>query len=196
MRKWFSSSQAAGAAAVIAGMLWILVAAVKLFGPVYWAPSSPIDYLGVGTFSLALVGLMPALLGLHRQQQLQSGRLGAWAFRATFVGAAAAAVGNALESAFDPMAGAGLLMLTGLVLYLPGILLLGLGLVPLGIATLRARVFPRWAGWAIILGLPAQILTDRGGLFLFGLIWIALGAHLLIRGRSAARSRRQDLVGV
>ncbi len=185
MRSGIRSSQAAGAAAVIAGMLWILVAAVKLFGPVYWAPSSPIDYLGVGTFSLALVGLMPALLGIHRQQQFQSGRLGAWAFRATFLGAAAAGVGNVLEDAFDPMAGDGLLMLTGLVLYLPGVVLLGFGLVPLGVATLRARVFPRWAGWAIILGLPAQILTDRGGLFLFGLLWIALGWHLVARKQPA-----------
>ena len=186
MRKWIASSQAAGAAAMVAGLLWILVAILKLSGPVYWAPSSDVDYLGLLTFSLALLGLMPALLGLHSQQRHRSGRLGAWAFRAAFVGAAAAGIGSLLERGVGPTAGGGLIMLTGFVIYLPGILLLGFGVVLLGVATLRAKVFPRWVGWAIILGLPAQILMDQGGLFLFGLLWIALGWYLFVRSQPAA----------
>ena len=116
---WLRSRKAAGSAALVAGLLWILAAVLYAFGPVAWAPASSFDYLGVVAFILAMLALMPAVLGLHLQQVERSGRLGLWGFRAAFLGAAAAAIGRLLE-AFGPFAGEGVLMLTGYVLYLPG----------------------------------------------------------------------------
>jgi hypothetical protein len=55
-----------------------------------------------------------------------------------------------------------------------------LGFLLLGIATLRARVLPQWAGVALILVLPvAALLGDYGGGLVLGIVWLALGYVLL-----------------
>jgi hypothetical protein len=192
---WLLGRQAAALAAVVAGLLWIVVALLYAFGPVSWVPPSSVDYLGVAAFVVAVVALMPALLGVHLQQHQESGRLGRWGFRAAFLGAAAAGIGRLLE-AFGPFPGEGVIMLVGYAIYLPGITLLGVGLVLLGVATFRARGLPRWVGPAIALGLPALLLIEFGGLFLFGLIWVAIGAHLaLSRSQTTPRRRGRSVVG-
>jgi hypothetical protein len=172
------SIQVGGLAAVLDGLLWILRAGVGLSDPAYWNPSSGTDYLAVALYSAALLGLLPALLVLHTQQRGRSGRLGRWAFGAAFIGAAAAGIGNLAEDWFR-------LGLVGLVLYLPGILLLTGGLLLLGVATVRANVFPRWCGWALLVGLLGLVLIERGGGLVLGLVWIALGSLLLAaKGRN------------
>jgi hypothetical protein len=66
------------------------------------------------------------------------------------------------------------------LLLLLGLLGMLLGFVLLGIATLRARVLPQWAGVALILVLPvAALLGDYGGGLVLGIVWLALGYVLL-----------------
>jgi hypothetical protein len=70
-----------------------------------------------------------------------------------------------------------------------------LGLVPLGVATLRARVLPRWCGVLLIvavMGIPVYFaLGNYGGAILYGLVWLGLGYTLwLERGKSAEQSPR------
>jgi hypothetical protein len=66
------------------------------------------------------------------------------------------------------------------LLLLLGLLGMLLGFLLLGIATLRARVLPQWAGVALILVLPvAALLGDYGGGLVLGIVWLALGYVLL-----------------
>ena len=174
------SLQASGVVAVVDGLLWILHAGVGRSDPVYWQPTSGADYLAVALFSAALLGLLPPLLTLHLQQRGHSGRVGAWAFAAAFLGAAAAGIGNLLEDWFG-------IRLIGLVLYLPGSLLLSVGLVRLGVAPIKAKVVPRWCGWALIVGLLGFLVVSVGGGFVLGLVWGALGVFFLTLTRSNGR---------
>lgn len=162
-----------GLAAIVDGLLWLLHAAVALSGPAYWDASSGADYLAVALYSAALLGLLPALLALHAEQWGRAGRLGTWGFAAACVGAAAAGIGNLVEDWFR-------VEFAGLALYLPGVLLLTIGLLLLGVATLRAQLLPRWCGWALVASLLGLVLIERGGDFVIGLAWVALGSFLLV----------------
>lgn len=52
------------------------------------------------------------------------------------------------------------------------------------VSILKARVFPRWTGAVILLGtLALQLASQQGGIYAFGLAWVAVGAALLMRGR-------------
>jgi len=179
------TTRAAGVVALVAGLLWLLRAWVQLADPVYWDPHSWIDYLAVALYSAAMVALTPPLAGLQRQQEAHAGRLGRWTFYVTFWGAAATGIGNLLEDGLGPVfrpAG-----LVGLLLYLLGFAFLFLGLIPFGIAVLRAGVLARWIGVALILAVPVLLtFWERGGAALFGLIWIAIGGYLLDRSRRPA----------
>jgi hypothetical protein len=55
------------------------------------------------------------------------------------------------------------------------------GFVLYGIATLRARVLPRWYGLALIVALPVSLPLAGYGTALFGLILLALGYALWLR---------------
>ncbi len=86
------------------------------------------------------------------------GRLGrprTWGFCATCVGAAAAGIGNLAEDWLG-------LGFVGLAIYLPGILFLTIGLLLLGVATVRAHLLPRWCGWALISDLLGLVPIEWG----------------------------------
>ena len=63
-----------------------------------------------------------------------------------------------------------------------------IGFVLYGVATLRARVLPRWCGVALIVAFPAAIASGTYAYFWLGLVWLALG-YLLWRKRSTATER-------
>ncbi len=57
-----------------------------------------------------------------------------------------------------------------------------IGFVLYGVATLQARVLPRWCGVGLIVGLPVTIvLGEIWGFVAFGLLWLALGYTLWSR---------------
>jgi len=65
---------------------------------------------------------------------------------------------------------------------------MSLGLVLLGVATLRARVLPRWCGVGLIALVVFSALGAFGGFLVVGLLWLALGYALLSQpGASVAR---------
>lgn len=167
-----------GLVAIGDGILWLLRAAVALSEPAYWDASSGADYLAVAAYSAALLGLLPALLALHGRQWGRAGRPGTWGFAAACVGAAAAGIGNLVEDWFR-------VEFAGPMLYLPGVLLLSAGLLLLGVATIRAQLLPRWCGWTLIASLLGLLLIERGGGFVVGLVWVALGFFFLVaKGRN------------
>jgi hypothetical protein len=163
-------------AALLVGLLWLLTAAIAFRDPAYIEPRTPLDHLAVWSLSLAL-GVLPwPLWALHRLQAPRDGFLGYQATVATGLGSVAAAVGSLIVAGVVPgTADAGDL---GAVVYLTGIVLLILGLLPLGVATLRARALPRWMGGFLLAGCPLMILSEQGGLVAFGLGWLAVGTHL------------------
>src|SRR5215217_5616744 len=75
-----------------------------------------------------------------------------------------------------------------------GLLIVMVGLVLYGVATLQARVLPRWCGVGLIVGVPVLIgisvvseeYGEMLGGILFGLLWLALGYILWSESGAAA----------
>ena len=171
-----------GLAAILAGVAWG-VSGIIHFAVVYpeagTGPSGSIsDYLIEGAHAVAEAGMLGALLGLRAWQAPRYGWLGAVGFALAFLGSAllcaitviAIISGDALGEAV-----LGTIFVSGVLGWLVGFPLLG-------IATLRARVMPRWAGVLLIAYFPlfAFLLSSYGwGGIMLGLLWLALGTALL-----------------
>jgi hypothetical protein len=175
-----------GLAAMLDGMLWI---ANDLGGrlspdPDDWDCNSSYDLVTNAIDSAAFLVLLAALVGLHARQRERYGTLGAVGFFAAFVGAAMVGIANPAEHCLG--------LPLGILVYTPGILLLSAGMLVLGIATVVARVLPRWCGMALIIGLLAIFFgAESGGMLVFGLVWLALGYVLWSqRGVSAGQPSR------
>ena len=95
--------------------------------------------------------------------------------------------------------GASLILVVGLVVDMPESLFFGwlrltaylfmlVGFVLLGVATLQAKILPRWCGVGLIISLPTTIPLEEFGGMLFGLLLLALGYVLWSRrGTPAGR---------
>ncbi|MFD2091410.1 hypothetical protein [Blastococcus deserti] len=136
-------------------------------------------YLIESSDAVAFAGVLAALVGLHAAQAPRHGRLGTAGFAAAFAGTACLLVAAVLY-----------------VLRVGGVLVLDLleygafvgwlvGFPFLGIATLRARVLPRWCG-VLVTSYPAvlalaYVLVDFAGeaRVLLGLPWWAVAYALL-----------------
>ena len=144
-----------------------------LLNPEYWDFSSPLDYLNIVAEGLAQLLMLGGLVGLYARQSRVYGRLGATGFYAAFVGTALWAFGN-----LGGIPDFGIVGFANAIYFL-GFPLMNIGLLLLGIATLRARVLPRWSGPALIIGLVALwVLGGNGGGLVFGLVWVVLGFAL------------------
>ncbi len=178
--------------ALLAGMVLIAIGLIPLviLGPValyFGGTATAQDYVLEILFSIALVGMLAGIVGFHARQAPNYGRLGTAGFFAAFVGvffllASTVATILAGREVLD------LLFILGFVGSLVGFVLLG-------VATLRARVFPRWCGVLLIvavLGIPVYFaLGNYGGAILYGLVWLGLGYGLwLERGMSAEQPSR------
>jgi len=182
--KW---KEVLGAVAVaFAGVAWIVSSVLRI--------TLPTDDYGATIFVIALIGTLVGLVGLHPRQAPSYGWLGLAGFLAAFVGTALALVGGVGGALEDLTFWFGTIK----VLFSIGFYGMLVGLALLGVATLRARVLPRWCRVALILTGPVVIfvlsvmppygLTGRlysGGMVL-GLIWLALGYVLWSRGGVSA----------
>ena len=162
---------------------------------------------------LNLIGGLFLLLGLtamYAYQSRQAGTLGLIGFVLAFLGLAALEVGTsaidggvrpllAVNPATQSLAQTGSSLSQGGpgfdIVFLIGFVAIILGEILYGIATLRARVFPRWAAVLIIVGVPAIFLggllpvvgNKPEALTLLGLAWC--GYFLLAnKGVPAAKS--------
>jgi len=180
----------AGVAFIVLLLIPVAFMVLKLHPDAY--PGSPFNVWGSVLFIAAWLLLVVGLAGFHALQKERYGLIGHAGFYTVIVGASAqivAGIGVALGS-------------TALeVLDFPGVLVVMVGLVLYGVATLQARVLPRWCGVGFVIGLPAWrgigIVSEYGGPLgvtigltlggiLFGLLWLALGYILWSESGAAA----------
>ena len=172
-----------GLAGMLSGMAFIVLMVIPE------TPPGSFSYvLGSFVFLAALLLLLVGLAGFHALQKGNYGRIGRAGFYTILVGASAqlvAQIGLALGST------------TLEFLDFVGLLVVLVGFVLYGAATLQARVLPRWCGIGFIAGLPVWLAVSivlgdgYGGLLggiLFGLLWLALG-YVLWSRRDIATER-------
>ncbi len=159
-----------GLAAMLAGVVFLVDEILGLMNP---AP-----YLDV-MFVVAMLFVLAGMVGFHALQQGHYGRLGWVGFYAIVVGVLAQVLGLVL-----------LLLGSMALLWLIPVATLAVlvGFALYGVATLRARVLPRWCGVALIVAFPAAIALGTYAYFWLGLVWLALG-YVLWRQRSTATER-------
>ena len=175
--------------ALLAGVAWMALGLVDMATFGGWGSEVLSSaFLEAMLYSVALVGTLGGVVGLHARQTPSYGRFGTAGFLATFTGTAILLVGLVLSflvgglfgAAFlDPVLGAGLWCAL-------------LGFVLLGAATLRLEALPRWCGVALIVCLPLAItLGDYGGGIVLGLLWLAVGYALLFQHDVSALIRNR-----
>jgi hypothetical protein len=167
-------------AAFASGALWIAGGILHLVYPqdLPGMLGYVLNYLGTAVFSAAYLGMLGGLVGLHAHQMDCYGKLGRAGFLLAFVGAALAFVGQATSGIFPQNGTLGWLFSDPGFGFQAGILLTSLGLVLMGIATLRAGVLPRWCGFGLVALVIFLALGAYGGFVVAGLIWLALGYAL------------------
>ena len=133
----------------------------------------------VALFVVALLLTAAGLVALHTLQNDSYGLLG----RAGFY-IALAAVAARILGAVVFLAGSSALEWISL----PGTLGMLVGFVLYGVATLQARVLPRWYGLALIVSMPVSLPLAMYGTVLFGLFLVVLGYVLWLR-RDATTER-------
>jgi hypothetical protein len=178
-------------AALASGALWIAGGILHLA-----YPQDPpgmlgyyLNYVGTAVFSVAYLGMLGGLVGLHARQMDSYGRLGRAGFLLAFAGALLAFVGQATSGIFPQNGTLGWLFSDPGFGFQAGILLTSLGLLLMGIATLRAGVLPRWCGFGLINLVIFLALGVYGGFVVAGLIWLALGYELTSGKRGVVGSR-------
>lgn len=127
---------------------------------------------------VAALLVVVGLLGLRALQKDNYGRIGRGGFWTVVVASLAQVLGvvvfwlgsKALSWLVFPVA----------------FLALPVGLIIYGVATLKARVLPRWCGLGLIIIPPVTVvLGDDYGSVLLGLLWLALGYVLWSRREAA-----------
>jgi hypothetical protein len=155
--------------ALIMAIAWFASGVVAFTVPGGQGPGDPGElrfYLIEGLHGLGEIGLLGALIGIHRRQASAYGRLGTFGFRAAFIGTAGLVVATALWLLFvavgsetwyvdEGLAPGNLLTFAAFVIGMLGWLV---GFPTLGIATLRAGRLPAWVGWLLIAFVPVVVV--------------------------------------
>jgi hypothetical protein len=176
-----------GVAFIVLPLIPMVFMVLKLLPDAY--PGTPFNVLVGVLFITAWLLLLVGLAGFHALQKGHYGRIGRAGFYTVIAGASVMIVTQILTWV-------GLALgITALALPDPvGLLIVMVGLVLYGVATLQARVLPRWCGVGFIVGVPVLIGTSvvsveyggpLGGI-LFGLLWLALGYVLWSESGAAA----------
>lgn len=167
-------------AAMLGGMAYVSEAAV-------FAASPGGALQGLVSFAAILLTAV-GLAGFHAFQKGSYGRLGQGGFYAAIAGSLVM-IGAVTTSLFagggyleEPFAGAA---------FGTGFLVLMVGWIIFGAATLRAKVLSLWCGVAFIVVGPQGLLPtgDYAGVVVAGLVWMALGYALWTRREDAPRPR-------
>ena len=164
---------------MVGGVVWVLFGIIGAAGgPVVAAQPFPL-LLSIIAELLGALGLV----GFHALQQGSYGDLGKWGFYTTIAGIAAQVLGT-LVALFGSAA------LTWLV-FPVGFLLIFVGLVLYGGATLEARLLPLWCGVVLIITMPVDFLLQQYGGIWVGLVFLALGYVLWLRRDTAPTPRER-----
>ena len=156
---------------VLGSVIWVVLGLSSVVGYLQAIPGRE----DVVLFVVAMLLTTAGLVGLHTLQKDSYGRLGRTGFYVALAAIAAHVLGAVLylagNSAFQwlssPVGAFG--MLIGFVLY--------------GIATLRARVLPRWYGLTLAVSMPVSLglghlLAAYWSSLSFGLFFLVLGYAL------------------
>jgi hypothetical protein len=173
--------------AVVAGTAWAFSGVVALVFADRYGTTDPTGtlyfYLFEGAHVVADVGILLALLGFRARQVPGYGPLGTAGFVLAFVGTTLVWFCGMSWLIFLDASNA----LVVAVVWDIALLCSFVGLPLLGIATFRARTFPRWAGMLLVAYIPllsvAVFFNGQGGIMLLfltlvGLLWLALGYAL------------------
>lgn len=179
-----------GLAAMLAGVAWAS-SGIFHFALVYPAEGTgPMDelpaYLIEFAHAIAEAAMLVALLGLRARQAPAYGSLGKVGFVLAFLGSAILAVITVFTTVTQGAGGETFLTL----IFVSGVLGWFVGFPLLGIATLRAKVLPRWCGVLLLAYFPLFVflLNSYGwGGIVLGLLWLALGYALLSERGKAVR---------
>ena len=154
-------------------------------------------HVSSGLRLLSIILLLWALIGIYGPQSRAAGTFGLWAFVVVFLGTVLIAANTWAEvfvyptlAQVAPNVWSGSVMevssylALGLTLSFP---LFGIGLILFGVATFRARVYPRWAAVLLIIGIPVTMFLDPTagtfqesiGQILWGFAVAALGWYAL-----------------
>jgi hypothetical protein len=200
---------------MVGGVLLLTASFVFLVGPPFlYSLGLPerdypaLQYLQVVSLVAALLLVPVGMVGFHVLQRHSYGRealIGLWA---VIVGSLVMVLGGVVFvtlgqwgdvlQATPPLVWVALGLL-GLVVGLVS-MVVGFGLY--GVATLRAKVLPRWCGVAFITALPAALASSillgflgfyivLGFFIVFGLAWLALGYALWARREAPAFQQPQ-----
>ncbi len=154
-----------GLAAMIAGVAFILDILLVLTVDGRW---TNVVYI------IAALFMLVGLVGLHTLQKNNYGRTALGGLWTVVVATLGQVLGIIVFLLVDSEA------LDWLV-FPVGFVAVPVGLIIYGVATLQAKVLPRWCGLGLIIIPPISIvLGDYGGI-LFGLLWLALGYVLWSR---------------
>jgi hypothetical protein len=186
------SSPACVAAGVLAVATLVLFAVVVGSGTISEAATSPAFYAPTVAALVSTVLLLVGLVGLFVRQAGELGTLGLAGFVIAVVGTALAAGGqwtyvfvlpylaeNAPALA-DTSSGS---VVAGFML---SYLVMAAGWLLFGIATLRTRVFPRWASVLLIVGAAVTVLPMPSRTLLLGIAVACLGVVLARPARGPA----------
>lgn len=189
----------AGTAATVAAagaLAWIALAGDSILRP------DPLEYRDA-LFLVPWILYAVTLACIHRLQRHRAGAVERWGFRLVMVTAGLVAVASV-----DLVLGIEAVQVLGFPL---GALAWTLAMVALGVGTVRAGVFPRRMGWAIVLSQPLTIalavllslvgveLHERGGYsgaLAHGAVMLVLAAGLRSAGRSAEAMDRRGATAV
>ena len=163
----------------LGGTVWLLLGLFSLFDGLLTIPGREDD---VVLLALGLVLTAAGLVGPHTLQKERYGLLG----RAGFYIAVASLLARALRDVIFLAGGQTLLHW----IVWPSTWSMMVGLVLMGVATLRAGVLPRWYGLTLIVSILPVLLPIRAlGTALFGMIMLVLGFALWMRsGAEQVRS--------
>lgn len=162
---------------VFSGVLVTLRAAIELADPVYWEPSSFLDYSAAILTTVAWVVTGVALLSWWQSSPIRRGRL---LLLIGGIGTAVSGVGNLLEDVFDVEFGELLFTLGGMV----GAISILMGAV----LVLTVKDSLRWTGLFLLAFIAGGFFPDDGGEFLSGASLGGLGLWLMLSARDAERS--------
>jgi hypothetical protein len=160
-----------GLAAMVGGVLLVVA---PLFGRYLPQASS---WLAMEALLVVALLLVPVgMVGFHALQGRDYGRIGRAGFWTVVAASLAVVLGSASYLWWGSIFGSSLLWLAMPV----GPLGLAVGFVLFGVATLQAKVLPRWCGAAFIVAMPAALASSIVGAFasvfmVFGLGWLVLG---------------------
>src|SRR5215208_2807846 len=157
------------------GVVWVVLGLFAVLGYLRAIPGRE----DVVLLIIALLLTAAGLVGLHALQNARYGFFG----RAGFWIALASLVARALGAGVY-LAGSSAL---AWISYPWGTIGMLVGFVAYGVASMRARVLPRWYGLALIVSMPISLPLGAYGTTLFGLIMGVLGYALWSRKDAATQ---------